>query len=139
MKKLLERLVAFKEANKGKKGFTLIELIVVIVIIAILALIMIPSITGYIAKSNQSAVEATARSVYSEVILDLETGGVKEGENAYGNDKYTVVVDAEDEDPFISVVSEDNKYKATVTRDGVVAPGVVDPVVDEPVVDEPGE
>lgn len=120
MKKLLERLVAFKEANKGKKGFTLIELIVVIVIIAILALIMIPSITGYIAKSNQSAVEATARSIYSEVILDLETNDVKAD---YGNEKYTVVVDAEDEDPFISVVSADNKYKATVTRDGVVAPG----------------
>lgn len=118
MKKLLERLVAFKEANKGKKGFTLIELIVVIVILAILALIMIPSITGYIAKSNQSAVEATARSVYSEVILDLETNDVKAD---YGNEKYTVVVDAETEDPFISVESDGGKYKATVTRDGVVA------------------
>lgn len=117
MKKLLERLVAFKEANKGKKGFTLIELIVVIVIIAILALIMIPSITGYIAKSNQSAVEATARSIYSEVILDLETGGLKE---TYGNDKYTVTPNVDGE-PFISVVREAGKYEAEVTRDGVVS------------------
>ena len=39
----------------NKKGFTLTELIVVIVIIGILAGVLIPSITGYVKKSQESA------------------------------------------------------------------------------------
>lgn len=56
-----------------KKGFTLIELIVVIAILAILAAILIPSLTNYINKAEQSKNLANARSVYSEVMLVLAT------------------------------------------------------------------
>lgn len=59
--------------NLNKKGFTLIELIVVIAILAILALILVPSITGYIAKADAAKNQANARSEYSRVVLELWT------------------------------------------------------------------
>lgn len=40
---------------KSKKAYTLVELIVVIAIIGILSAVLIPSITGYIAKAKESA------------------------------------------------------------------------------------
>lgn len=46
----------------NKKGFTLTELIVVIVIIGILAVVLIPTLTGYIRKANESAAEQEAQS-----------------------------------------------------------------------------
>ena len=59
--------------NLNKKGFTLIELIVVIAILAILALILVPSITGYIAKADAAKNQANARSEYSRVVLEAWT------------------------------------------------------------------
>ena len=46
-----------------KKAFTLTELIVVIAIIGILAAVLIPSLTGYIGKSKESAATQEAQSV----------------------------------------------------------------------------
>lgn len=60
----------FKLIRKDKKkGFTLVELIVVIAILAILALILVPAITGYVAKANSSRDQANARALYSQAVL----------------------------------------------------------------------
>lgn len=58
-----------KTTKNKKKGFTLIELVVVIAILAILALILIPSITGYIAKANTAKDAANANAVYTAAQL----------------------------------------------------------------------
>lgn len=57
----------------NKKGFTLIELIVVIAILAILAAILIPSLTGYLAKANRAKDQANCRAAYTQYVLDVAT------------------------------------------------------------------
>lgn len=63
-----------KLIRKNKKGFTLVELIVVIAILAILALILIPAITGYIAKAEESRLDSSASALYTQAILAHSEG-----------------------------------------------------------------
>ena len=66
-----------KKVLKNKKAFTLTEMIVVIAIIGILAGVLIPTITGYIKRANQSAAsqEATAMfQVYETWNTEYEAG-----------------------------------------------------------------
>ena len=49
----------------NKKGFTLTELVIVIVIIAILAAVLIPSMTGYVARAKKANATSEASSVYT--------------------------------------------------------------------------
>ena len=66
-----------KKLLRNKKGFTLIELIVVILILAILAAILVPSILNYVGKAGESKDQANARSLYSEISIEvasLESG-----------------------------------------------------------------
>ena len=66
-----------KKVLKNKKAFTLTEMIVVIAIIGILAGVLIPTITGYIKRANQSAAtqEATAMfQVYETWETEKESG-----------------------------------------------------------------
>lgn len=100
-----------KLIKKDKKGFTLVELIVVIAILAILALILIPAITGYVSKAENSRDEANARSIYSAAMFekavdpklitdgDLQTAvakstGIPEGDFTVkiGDDKVSITV-----------------------------------------------
>jgi type IV pilus assembly protein PilA len=60
-----------KELKKSKKGFTLIELVVVIAILGILAAILIPVISGFIQRANDSAAQANARGLYNAASMTL--------------------------------------------------------------------
>lgn len=49
---------------RSKKGLTLIELIVVMLILVILAAILVPTLTGYIDRTNDKVIRIEARSAY---------------------------------------------------------------------------
>lgn len=61
---------------KKNKGFTLIELIVVIAIIAILALILIPRFGGFRESAQNTADDATARTIHSAVAALIVSGEI---------------------------------------------------------------
>lgn len=111
-----------KLIRKNKKGFTLVELIVVIAILAILALILIPAITGYIAKAEDSRVDSSASALYTQAILlqseneslaDIKTKLEAELANS-GKSTDTVVV-AEDATDGSIIVTVTNGKDAKVT------------------------
>lgn len=71
-----------KKVLKNKKAFTLTEMIVVIAIIGILAGVLIPTITGYIKRANQSAAYQEAEAilnVYEVYETEKEAGLIEEG------------------------------------------------------------
>ena len=72
-----------KKVLKNKKAFTLTEMIVVIAIIGILAGVLIPTITGYIKRANQSAAYQEA-----EAVLNIYETWQTEVEAGLGADKY---------------------------------------------------
>ncbi len=69
-----------KENRQSKKGFTLVEVIVVLVILAILAAIIVPSMTGWIDKAEESAVVVNAALAYQAAeTVALEKYGTGNG------------------------------------------------------------
>lgn len=54
-----------KRIQAEKRGFTLVEIIVVIAIMIILVAMLVPNIVGYVDKSNQTAVAAEAKNIYT--------------------------------------------------------------------------
>lgn len=68
--------------KKRASGFTLIELIVVIAIIGVLAAILAVAVSGYIKKSNQTAANQNARSIFNQLTMsavDLDEAGIVMG------------------------------------------------------------
>lgn len=125
--------------KNNKKGFTLVELIVVIAIIAILALILIPAITGYTERANKSAVESSARALYSQSVLLITDSESENGITALelktelekvADSKYTVTVDSPadgvkikaGDDYKVTVSKGDNGPEASFNQDGLTTP-----------------
>jgi len=86
----------------NKKGFTLIELIVVIAILAILAAILIPAVTGYIAKAQDAANKANCRAVYAEVSLQVLLDQALTYETGDVVGKVTFTIDADEDANIIT-------------------------------------
>ncbi len=117
--------------KNNKKGFTLVELIVVIAIIAILALILIPAITGYVDKANNSALEGTARALQTKAVLYYSEKGSTEGmgtelSGAVDAKKFTVTnVDKNGTEGFkftVNMVGKSKSIEVTETGLGTVSP-----------------
>ena len=97
-----------KKVLKNKKAFTLTEMIVVIAIIGILAGVLIPTITGYIKRANQSAAYQEAEGVlniYETWQTESEAGL---SEIKYFEDYYSEITGSELSDNYYIEYSSSN-------------------------------
>ena len=58
--------------NTNKKGFTVVELVIVIAVIAILAAVLIPTVSGIIAKANESKDTQLVRNLNTALAADVD-------------------------------------------------------------------
>lgn len=76
----------------NKKGFTIVELSIVIAVIAILSAVMIPTFSGIVNKSKESAALQRATTAY-HIALGADEDGTLNNEDATP-DAYIVVTDS---------------------------------------------
>ena len=108
-----------KKVLKNKKAFTLTEMIVVIAIIGILAGVLIPTITGYIKRANQSAAYQEAEAVLNiyetwetEVEAKLTTKGF--------GDYYLEISDGEELGANVVYINETDNEFVFVHNNGII-------------------
>lgn len=64
--------------SNDKKGFSLIELVVVIAIMAILALILVPNLTAFTQRADDSKVQAGLKNVHTAAEMVIQTSPGKD-------------------------------------------------------------
>ena len=67
----------------NKKGFTITELVIVIAVIAILSAVLIPTFTGVVKDSKDSAAVQDAKNAYTQYLYDYALA--ETDEEAYEN------------------------------------------------------
>ena len=80
-----------KRQRKTNQGFTLVELLIVIVIIGILAAVVIPSVSGWIEKANESGDVQTANAMTKDLISYFDSqipDNITASDIRYALDKY---------------------------------------------------
>lgn len=88
-----------------KKGFTLIELVVVIAIMTLLALIMVPNLTSYLNKADDSKVASNSKTIHTAAELVKQTSG--------SLDKIQIVNLSNNDKVSIDVVEDSDKVYGT--------------------------
>ena len=119
--------------KKRNKGFTLTEMIVVIAIIGILAGVLIPTITGYIKRANQSNDEQLAASMTDEIERYCIENNIEQ-EELIGTDIRTILtakgynlVPSRKEWTYVYNANE-KKVELKTVKKGVLAWSVVDAI-----------
>ena len=95
----------------NKKGFTITELVIVVSVIAILSAVLIPTFSGMIKKSKDSAALQDAKNAYTQYLYDnAEAEELYESFiYAYDTDRNVVIIDGD--------IYEDSNGKNLFTAD----------------------
>jgi prepilin-type N-terminal cleavage/methylation domain-containing protein len=107
----LKGIETMKKMNK--KGFTIVELVIVIAVIAILSAVLIPTFSGVVAQSRETAAIADAKAAYQQYVAELTLEGNEAAEDfIYKYDENTYVVIKDGQVDAAKVYSEADAIKA---------------------------
>ena len=117
-----------KYGKSAKKGFTLVELIVVLVILAVLAAMLVPALTGYIARARQEKDYQMAATALTAAQSAATYQYSRNDFNA--SNKITKATSAGNGQNVISLIGDDGNNKIsdisfTVNAQGVITGGDV--------------